>query len=136
MPSPFEAASVEPYRTTARKTRTSDQLRNPFFISVEQHNDGADTRATTAPLALGSDLQPGDDPMTSLSLAPRLSLIDRVARMLPRRAAVTPVAQDPSEAEAARARRAFLMEKLDASPAAFASEEGVCEMMALYPHDF
>lgn len=57
-----------------------------------------------------------------------------VARMLRRRPAQ--VAPRQTGAEQARARRAFVMDKLADNSEAFASEYDVQAMMACYPRDF
>lgn len=70
--------------------------------------------------------------MTDLSLAPQIPLIDRIAGLFRRGAAPT----TPHDPEEARARRAFIMEKLNDNPDAFASAHDVHAMMSLYPRQF
>ncbi|MCB1359463.1 MAG: hypothetical protein KDK53_24115 [Maritimibacter sp.] len=70
--------------------------------------------------------------MTDLSLAPQISLLDRMAGLFHRRAAP----KTEEEAEDARARRAFVMDKLNDHPDAFASAHDVHAMMSLYPRQF
>lgn len=71
--------------------------------------------------------------MTDLSLAPRISLLDRIAALFDRRPRGATAAE---EAEDLRARRAFIMDKLNDSPDAFASAHDVHAMMSLYPRQF
>lgn len=70
--------------------------------------------------------------MTDLSLAPRISLFDRLAGLFNRRVAPK-TTEDPEDA---RARRAFVMDKLNDNPDAFASAHDVHAMMSLYPRQF
>ena len=76
--------------------------------------------------------------MTDLSLAPRISLLDRLATLFQRPKAPK-TTDDPKTAddpEDARARRAFILDKLNDNPDAFASADDVHAMMSLYPRQF
>jgi len=73
MPNLRDADNVEPSLTTERNTLTFDQLRNAFFIFVEQHNVSSDTSRMCFQLGFGyKGKYRQDQIMTTLTISPSI----------------------------------------------------------------
>jgi hypothetical protein len=136
MPRLLEAASVEPARMTARKTRTSDQFSKRFFIFLEQHNVAADTRSVSLCRRVVSTDTLSKDPkhMALIEITTRRAAFSLrqfcagVAQIFGQPDQIS----DPTDT----ARRDFVIDSLRNNDAAFRSEADVQCMMSVYPGRF
>jgi len=132
----LDAARVDPARTTARNTRTSDQSRKSLCIFEEQHNVSTDTSKFFRPVTWLKH-NPEDSQMTLTF--PQMSLSNLIAFLRgidPPQRSSWPQPQPMPETDRAQAHRALKWELLANNPEALHSDQGMMMLMALHPEHF